>query len=111
MECFKQEVFDFYSAKSYEEGIEHIEAEHKKMNYKNASDMTKEELEKITFTLRFEDLDRDTKIKRIKEVKDIARKALRGDAREQNDALLKIAYEKIGDKTYAIDETNSVIEI
>ena len=36
---------------SYEEGVKWIKAEHGEMNYKNPSDMTKEELDRITFTI------------------------------------------------------------
>jgi len=107
----QKEVWNFYKAKSFDDGVKHVRAEHSKMNFKSASDMTKEELERMTFTLNFEDMDSGTKAKRIKEVKELARKALREGTDSKNDALQKIAYEKIGDKTYAIDETNSLIEI
>jgi len=51
LEFEQKEVWNFYKAKSYDEGVKHIKAEHAKMNFKSASDMTKEELERMTFTI------------------------------------------------------------
>jgi len=46
----QKDVWNFYRAKSYDEGVKYIEEQYRKMG-KNASDMTKEELERITFTI------------------------------------------------------------
>ena len=46
------EVWNYLIVDSYDQGVKQIRENHAKLNYKNASDMTKEELEKIMFKIR-----------------------------------------------------------
>ena len=47
-----KEVWNYLIVDSYDQGVKQIRENHAKLNYKNASDMTKEELEKIGFSIR-----------------------------------------------------------
>tara|TARA_Y100001951_G_scaffold103487_1_gene112426 strand:- start:702 stop:1061 length:360 start_codon:yes stop_codon:yes gene_type:complete len=110
----QKEVFHFYPAKSYEEGVKHIKSEYQKMG-RNARDMSKEQLERITFVLQPNPSKKD-----LAKIRSIIREVLRSDYSSRkdidsdaNEIVRKILpiLNLVGEHTYAIDETGSVIEI
>ena len=106
-ETFHQkEVFHFYPAKSYEEGVKHIKSEYQKMG-RNARDMTKEQLERITFVLQPNPSKKD-----LAKISSIIIEVLRSDY-SSNEIVRKILpiLNLVSEQTYTIDETGSVIEI